>query len=82
MVDLKNDSSPTPKKAKLSMSSVKNWLLSDKKTHDNIRRPRMQDSLLRSIRRKSLRLKRVKSLSFQEKRKSGKHILHEVQKSM
>lgn len=73
MVDLKSETAATPRKSKyvLSMSSVKNWLLSDKRNQDTPR-PRMQDSLLRSIRRRSLRVRKTKPLVVQEKRKSGK----------
>lgn len=73
MVDLKGDTSVTPKKSKhgLSMTAVKNWLLPEKKAHETPRN-RMPESFLRSIRRRSLRVKRTKSLVLTEKRKSGK----------
>lgn len=72
MVDLKGDPTATPKKSKhgLSMTAVKNWLLPEKKAPETPRQ-RMPESFLRSIRRRSLRVKRTKSLVLTEKRKSG-----------
>lgn len=76
MVDLKNEptSTPAPKKSRgLTMTAVKNWLsISEKK---NVEFQKVPESFLRSIRRRSLRVKRTKSLAFQEKRKSGKLII-------
>lgn len=75
MVDLKNEPAATPKKSKhqlLSMTTVKSWFMSEKKHHaDTPFRQRMPESFLRSIRRRSLRVKRAKSLVLPEKRKSG-----------
>ncbi|KAK9692889.1 hypothetical protein QE152_g34834 [Popillia japonica] len=75
MVDLKGDPQQTPKKSKhgLTISAVKNWLIPEKKTQDTPSfRQRMPESFLRSLRRRSLRVKRTKSLVLPEKRKSGK----------
>lgn len=74
MVDLKNEPAPTPKKNRgISMTTVKNWLtMSDKKnTLDAQKFQKMPESFLRSIRRRSLRVKRSKSFILPEKRKSG-----------
>ncbi|XP_031334081.1 arf-GAP with GTPase, ANK repeat and PH domain-containing protein 3-like [Photinus pyralis] len=75
MVDLKSDPVATPKKSKhgLSMTAVKNWLLPEKKIAENPRQ-RMPESFLRSIRRRSLRVKRTKSLVLNEKRKSDSFV--------
>ncbi|XP_017769282.1 PREDICTED: centaurin-gamma-1A isoform X2 [Nicrophorus vespilloides] len=76
MVDLKNEPAATPKKSKhvLSMTTVKNWFMSDKKQQDAPFRQRMPESFLRSIRRRSLRVKRTKSLVLPEKRKSDSFV--------
>lgn len=77
MVDLKGDPTPTPKKTKhvLSMSTVKNWFVTDKKQQDSANNFRkMPESFLRSLRRRSMRVKRTKSLVLPEKRKSGKQL--------
>lgn len=80
MVDLKTDATPTPKKTKhvLSMSTVKNWFVNDKKNNqeqpannNNNNFRKMPETFLRSLRRRSLRVKRTKSLVLPEKRKSG-----------
>ncbi|KAF2905827.1 hypothetical protein ILUMI_00350, partial [Ignelater luminosus] len=75
MVDLKGDPTATPKKSKhgLSMTAVKNWLLPEKKAQETPRQ-RMPESFLRSIRRRSLRVKRTKSLVLTEKRKSDSFV--------
>ncbi|XP_018331989.1 centaurin-gamma-1A isoform X2 [Agrilus planipennis] len=79
MVDLKSEVTPTPKKSKhgISMTTVKNWLLPNferNKPPPDTPRPRMHESLMRSIRRKSLRVKRTKSLVLPEKRKSDSFV--------
>lgn len=76
MVDLKNEPTPTPKKTKhgLSMSTVKNWFVPDKKPQESNFK-RMPETFLRSLRRRSLRVKRTKSLVLTEKRKSGELLL-------
>lgn len=86
MVDLKTETTtPTPKKTRhgLSMSTVKNWFVPEKKQQEqnhqqqqptNFRK--MPESFLRSLRRRSLRVKRTKSLVLPEKRKSGKFKKH------
>lgn len=73
MVDLKGEPIPTPKKTKhvLSMSTVKNWFVPDKKQQEPANFRKMPESFLRSLRRRSLRVKRTKSLVLPEKRKSG-----------
>lgn len=55
-----------------AMNTVRNWLMPAEKT--NARFQKLPESLLRSIRRRSVRVKRTKSLMLQhnEKRKSGK----------
>ena len=53
-------------KAKLSKMLAAKWLTPDK---DNNNKP---ESFLRSLTRRSLRVRRSKSLVVQEKRKSGK----------
>ncbi|KAK4882078.1 hypothetical protein RN001_005397 [Aquatica leii] len=75
MVDLKGDPTATPKKTKhgFTMTAVKNWLLPEKKVPENPRQ-RMPESFLRSIRRRSLRVKRTKSLVLNEKRKSDSFV--------
>lgn len=56
------------------MLAVKNFFLPERKAPDTAQRfSRMPEAFLRSIRRRSLRVKRAKSLvvSDREKRKSG-----------
>lgn len=73
MVDLKNEPVPAPKKSRgISITTVKNWLMPDKKI--SVETPKFQkmpENFLRSLRRRSLRIKRTKSLVLPEKRKSG-----------
>ncbi|EEZ97569.1 Centaurin-gamma-1A-like Protein [Tribolium castaneum] len=76
MVDLKGETVPiTPKKSRgISMTTVKNWLMPERKTQDTPKFQRMPESFLRSIRRRSLRVKRTKSLVLPEKRKSDSFV--------
>lgn len=53
------------------MLAVKNFFLPERKAPDTPRFSRMPETFLRSIRRRSLRVKRTKSLVVSEKRKSG-----------
>lgn len=54
------------------MLAVRNWLMPERKAPETPIKMRMPEQLLRSFRRRSLRVKRTKSLVLQEKRKSGK----------
>nr|XP_023016995.1 centaurin-gamma-1A [Leptinotarsa decemlineata] len=79
MVDLKNDQTPSTKKSRgISMNTVKNWLtMSEKKNppqEDQQPFQKIPESFLRSIRRRSLRLKRSKSFFLNEKRKSDSFV--------
>ncbi|KAK9874951.1 hypothetical protein WA026_005767 [Henosepilachna vigintioctopunctata] len=73
MVDLKNEPTATPKKSRgISMTAVKNWLMPDKKIpSDTPKFQKMPDNFLRSLRRRSLRIKRTKSLVLPEKENPG-----------
>lgn len=73
MVDLKNEPATAPKKSRgISITAVKNWLMPDKKiAMDTPKFQKMPENFLRSLRRRSLRIKRTKSLVLPEKRKSG-----------
>lgn len=53
-----------------AMNTVKNWLMPEK----HVRFQKLPETLLRSIRRRSVRVKRTKSLMIHadDKRKSGK----------
>lgn len=55
----------------MTMLAVKNFFLPERKAPDTPRFSRMPETFLRSIRRRSLRVKRTKSLVVPEKRKSG-----------
>lgn len=59
------------------MLAVKNFFLPERKAPDTPKFSRMPETFLRSIRRRSLRIKRTKSLIVpeheREKRKSGNH---------
>lgn len=57
--------------SRVKMLAVRNWLMPERKAPDTPKM-RMPEQLLRSFRRRSLRVKRTKSLVLQEKRKSGK----------
>lgn len=59
------------------MLAVRNWLMPERKAPDNPKM-RMPEQLLRSFRRRSLRVKRTKSLVIPEKRKSGKNVTVEL----
>ncbi|KAG5891813.1 hypothetical protein JTB14_027776 [Gonioctena quinquepunctata] len=79
MVDLKNEQTPATKKSRgISMNMVKNWLsMSEKKNpHPDGQQQfqKMPESFLRSIRRRSLRVKRSKSFILNEKRKSDSFV--------
>lgn len=56
--------------------AVRSWFLPERKAPEppTPRNIRMPESFLRSIKRRSLRVKRAKSLVLPEKRKSGKMI--------
>lgn len=56
------------------MLAMKNFFMPERKTVDTVKFSRMPEAFLRSIRRRSLRVKRTKSLVVveREKRKSGK----------
>lgn len=58
------------------MLAVKNFFLPERKAPDATKFSRMPEAFLRSIRRRSLRVKRAKSLvvSEREKRKSGEQV--------
>lgn len=55
-----------------AMNTVKNWLMPER----NSKFQKLPESLMRSIRRRSVRVKRTKSLLMHhdEKRKSGKRV--------
>ncbi|CAH1131574.1 unnamed protein product [Ceutorhynchus assimilis] len=79
MVDIRMEPppTPTPKKSKgISMTMVKNWLMmSDtKKPVEPPKFQKMPDNFLRSLRRRSLRVKRSKSFVLPEKRKSDSFV--------
>ncbi|OWR42106.1 hypothetical protein KGM_205565 [Danaus plexippus plexippus] len=58
------------------MLAVKNFFMPEKRV-DSPRFSRMPEALMRSIRRRSLRVKRTKSLVLvNEKRKSGQNVYH------
>lgn len=60
----------------MKMLAMKNFFMPERKTVDTVKFSRMPEAFLRSIRRRSLRVKRTKSLVVveREKRKSGKYI--------
>lgn len=60
----------------MTMLAVKNFFLPERKAPDTPRFSRMPETFLRSIRRRSLRVKRTKSLVVPEKRKSGNRNLN------
>ncbi|XP_066138052.1 centaurin-gamma-1A isoform X1 [Euwallacea fornicatus] len=78
MVDIRNNEPPpTPKKSRgISMTTVKNWLMmSDtKKQAEPQKFQKMPENFLRSLRRRSLRVKRSKSFVLPEKRKSDSFV--------
>ncbi|ENN74048.1 hypothetical protein D910_08544 [Dendroctonus ponderosae] len=79
MVDIRSEwaPTPTPKKSKgISMSAVKNWLMmsDSKKPEEAGKFQKMPESFLRSLRRRSLRLKRSKSFALPDKRKSDSFV--------
>lgn len=57
----------------LKMLAVRNWLMPERKAPANTKMG-MPEQLLRSFRRRSLRVKRTKSLVIPEKRKSGEKL--------
>lgn len=61
------------------MLAVKNFFMPERKAPDTPRFSRMPETFLRSIRRRSLRIKRTKSLIVpeheREKRKSGNQLM-------
>lgn len=60
------------------MLAVKNFFMTDKRV-DTPRFSRMPEALMRSIRRRSLRVKRTKSLVLvNEKRKSGEWVPYDA----
>lgn len=60
------------------MLAVKNFFLPERKAIDTPKFSRMPEAFLRSIRRRSLRIKRTKPIvvTDREKRKSGKYHLN------
>ncbi|VEN56067.1 unnamed protein product, partial [Callosobruchus maculatus] len=84
MVDLKNSDLATAAASKKSrgltaMTAVKNWLtMSEKRHHHHHQHPagpnKLPESFLRSIRRRSLRVRRAKSFVVSEKRKSDSFV--------
>ncbi|CAH1155114.1 unnamed protein product [Phaedon cochleariae] len=79
MVDLKNEQTPSAKKSRgISITMVRNWLsMSEKKNvHQGAPQPfqKMPENFLRSLRRRSLRIKRNKSFILPEKRKSDSFV--------
>lgn len=80
-MDIRNEvpATPTPKKSRgISMTTVKNWLMmSDAKKAPEPKFQKMPENFLRSLRRRSLRVKRSKSFVLPEKRKSGEFVARE-----
>lgn len=63
------------------MLAVKNFFMPERKAPETPKFSRMPEAFLRSIRRRSLRIKRTKSLivpDTTEKRKSGNHLFSDL----